>query len=136
MMSDPDHEALRELAAALKHDLGKYVAWRSINLPEQAWAGPLDDTTFEALRCDLMATRAAASGDESAWALFDRLAADWPRPWPAALMAVATAIDGLRGLQRAFEADARDDIAAARPQIRAAQASIRTQLAALVRSLA
>lgn len=135
-MSEPDQETLRELAAALKHDLGKYVAWRSVNLSEEAWVGALDDATFEALRGDLMATRATAAGDESAWALFDRLAREWPRPWPAQLEAVAFAIDGLRGLQPAFEADARDDIAALRPQIRAAQASIRTQLAALVRSLA
>ncbi|MBC8069381.1 MAG: hypothetical protein IAG13_13680 [Deltaproteobacteria bacterium] len=62
----------RELAAALKHDLGKYVAWRSANLPESAWQGTATAATLEALRADVLHTRTAASGDEPAWALFER----------------------------------------------------------------
>ena len=51
-MSDHDRELQRERAAALKHDLGKYVAWRSANLPESAWSGELDATTRDALQAD------------------------------------------------------------------------------------
>lgn len=133
--ADPSSEQLREWAATLKHDLGKYVAWRSANLPEAAWAGVLDDLTAQSIRADILATREGSGGVEAAWSLFERLTTPWPRPWPAELQAVAAAVAVLRDLSDVLGADDRAAIATARASIRAAQSTIRTELAALHRRL-
>ncbi len=133
---DPGAAAdLREWAAALKHDLGKYVAWRSANLPDAAWTGALDDLAAASLRADILATRDVGGAHESAWALFDRLTQPWPRPWPRELEAVAVAVGVLRGHGPGLAADDRAAIAAARADIRAAQQTIRAELASLHRRL-
>ena len=141
-MSDASHQVpqpspdeLRELAAALKHDLGKYVAWRSVNLPEASWTGDLDELAAQSIRADLLATHQREGHPESAWALFDRLIGPWPRPWPAELEATALAVATLRELAVPLGSDDRVVIAAARGAIRKAQATIRAELAALGRRL-
>jgi hypothetical protein len=128
-------EELRERAAALKHDLGKYVAWRSANLPESAWTGPIDESTLQSIRADVLATRSGPGEPEPAWALFERLAQPWPQPWPPELVAVAAAVTSLRKHASALATEDRDAIAAARGAIRSAQHAIRGELAALYRRL-
>lgn len=138
-MSDPSadipKDLLREWAATLKHDLGKYVAWRSANLADAAWTGALDELTATSIRDDILATRDSGGRRESAWTLFDRLTQPWPRPWPAELDAVQVAVAVLRELATPLEADDRAVIATSRERIRAAQTTIRTELAALHRRL-
>jgi len=136
VVTGDDREAQRELAAALKHDLGKYVAWRSANLGDAAWRAPVEPSTLEALQADVLRTRTAASGDEPAWALFERLARDWPRPWPAELDAVERAVAVLHGHEHALETGDARALSPALADIRAAQQTIRSELAALVRRLA
>jgi len=126
---------LRECAAALKHDLGKYVAWRSANLPESAWTGALDDVAAASIRADVLATRDVAGAHEPAWELFDRLTQPWPRPWPPELEAVAASVAVLRSHAAGLADDDRAAIAAARTDIRAAQQTIRAELASLHRRL-
>ena len=48
---------LRERAAALKHDLGKYVAWTSANLEDDVWDGPVRPELVDALRRDVQVAR-------------------------------------------------------------------------------
>jgi hypothetical protein len=138
-VSDPSadipKDLLREWAATLKHDLGKYVAWRSANLSDSAWSGALDELAATSIRDDILATRDAGGRREPAWELFDRLAQPWPRPWPAELEAVQAAVAALRELAAPLQADDRPAIAAARDRIRTAQSTIRTELAALHRRL-
>jgi len=138
-VSDPSadipKDLLREWAATLKHDLGKYVAWRSANLDDAAWSGALDELTATSIRDDILATRDVGGQCESAWALFERLTRPWPRPWPAELDAVQAAVASLRELAAPLQADDRTAIAAARERIRSAQSTIRTELAALHRRL-
>ena len=126
----------RELAAALKHDLGKYVAWRSANLPEAAWQGTASMATLEALRADLLHTRTAPTGDESAWVVFERHVSGWPQPWPAELVAVERALAVLRAHAPALQGGDIASVSAALAELRAAQLTIRSELAALVRRLA
>jgi hypothetical protein len=127
-VASDEHE--RERAAALKHDLGKYVAWRSANLPESAWRGPAAPAIIEALQADILHTR----GDDAAWVVFDRLANEWPKPWPKELVAVERAVEVLRAQAEPL---ARGDAnALALADLRAAQLAIRSELAALVRRLA
>jgi len=133
--SEPQLEDLRAWSAALKHDVGKSVAWRSANLPESAWQGELDAPTAAALRADLLATHIHAGREEAVWSVFDRLAAPWPRPWPAELEATAVAVAMLQTLAAAFASGDRTELAAARPRIREAQSTIRAELAALHRRL-
>lgn len=138
-MSDPSadipKDLLREWAATLKHDLGKYVAWRSANLGDDAWSGALDDLAATSIRDDILATRDMGGLREPAWALFERLTQPWPRPWPAELDAVRAAVESLRELAVPLQEDDRVAIAAARDRIRTAQSTIRTELAALHRRL-
>lgn len=138
-MSEPSadipKDLLREWAATLKHDLGKYVAWRSANLADSAWTGVLDELTATSIRDDILATRDSGGRRESAWMLFDRLTQPWPQPWPHELVAVGDAVAKLRELAPVLEADDRAAIAAARERIRAAQSTIRAELAALHRRL-
>ncbi|HWB76695.1 MAG TPA: hypothetical protein VG755_17135 [Nannocystaceae bacterium] len=129
---DDDRELQRERAAALKHDLGKYVAWRSANMPESAWSGPLDATTRESLQADILRTRSANGVDEPAWALFERLVREWAKPWPDELVKVERAVAKLREHGDAL----RDGGALPHAELYAAQLVIRSELAALVRRLA
>lgn len=126
-----------EQVAALKHDLGKYVAWMSANLGDDYWHGPVRDELIEALRRDLLRTRSAADGTvETAWELWSRFAAEWPRPLPAPeLVDVEAAVDVLRAHGPALVKGDRDAIAGARLPIRAAQQTIRSALQQLHRRL-
>ncbi len=127
-MSDLD---LRELVAALKHDLAKYVAWRSANYPEEAWEGALPDDFTASLQDDVLRTK----GDLSAWQVWDAAAAALDRPLPhAELEAVAAAVDVLRGHEGALRAG-NQALADARSSIREAQMTIRSQLRDLHRKL-
>ena len=126
-----------EQVAALKHDLGKYVAWMSANLAEECWQGPVPRELINALRRDILRTRIAADGtSEAAWDLWARFSADWPRPLPAPeLVEVEAAVEVLRAHEAALVAGDGDLIAAARSQIRAAQQAIRAGLQQLHRRL-
>src|SRR5690606_36796379 len=71
-------DSLLETVAALKHDLGKYVAWTSANLADEAWSAPVGDELVGALRADILETRKAKDGSHEAacevWSRFgDRL---------------------------------------------------------------
>jgi hypothetical protein len=132
-----DKDSLRERVAALKHDLGKYVAWTSANLEDDAWAGPADESLLEALRADLLETRKRGDEVEAAWEVWARLTGDLPRPLDIAeLVAVEEAVMTLREAEpalRARDTAALDEISA---DVRAAQLRIRRELSALNRRLA
>lgn len=132
-----DRSELIEQVAALKHDLGKYVAWMSANLGDEHWQGPVRDELVEALRRDLLRTRTSAEGaPEAAWDVWARVADAWPRPLPAPELApVEAAVATLRAAEPALRAGDRPAIAAARPAIRAAQQTIRAALQQLHRRL-
>jgi hypothetical protein len=132
-----DRDELVEQVAALKHDLGKYVAWMSANLGDDHWHGPLRDELFDALTRDLLRTRSTADGGhESAWDVWQRFAAGWSRPLPEPELAtVEAAVEVLRSFEPALRAGDRAAIAAARPAIRAAQQTIRGELQQLSRRL-
>jgi len=128
--------AMQERAAALKHDLGKYVAWRSANFDDGAWSGPLDDALLDALRDDLLRTRQRPEGDQAAWEVWSAHTHDLPQPLPEPeLRTVAAAVDVLRTHEAALRASDRAAVAKARPAIRKAQAEIRTALRDLHRRL-
>jgi hypothetical protein len=118
---------MRERVAALKHDLAKYVAWRSANFDDAAWTGPLTTDFAEALRADVLRTR----GDDPAWIVWRKWVADGGEP-PSEpeLAAVAAAVSELEAIEPALR-NGGDALAAARPTIRAAQQRIRTELAQL-----
>lgn len=123
---------MRERVAALKHDLAKYVAWRSANFDEAAWTGPLTIDFTDALRADVLRTR----GDEPAWIVWRRFATEAPEALrEPELVAVGEAVAELEALEPALH-EGGDVLAAARPRIRAAQQRIRTELADLTRRLA
>lgn len=138
-LSDSNHvvDSLRETVAALKHDLGKYVAWRSANLEPSAWEGPLDDDSAEAITRDVLATRTHAGVDEPAWSVWDRLTVALERPFAHdELVRVADAVERLRAIEPVLRAGDRHQLARARTEIRAAQQLIRRDLATLARRLA
>lgn len=122
---------LREFVAALKHDLAKYVAWRSANYPDDAWEGALQDDFAASLQDDVLRTK----GDLSAWRVWDDAVAGLGRPLPhAELESVAAAVDVLRGHEDALRAG-NQALADARSSIREAQMAIRSQLRDLHRRL-
>jgi hypothetical protein len=128
--------AMQERAAALKHDLGKYVAWRSANFDDAAWTGPLDDALIEALQADLLRTRERSDGDQAAWEVWAAHTRDLPQPLPEPeLRAVAAAVAILHAHEPALRAADRSALAGARPAIRGAQAEIRAALRDLHRRL-
>jgi hypothetical protein len=122
---------MRERVAALKHDLAKYVAWRSANFDDAAWAGPLSDDFADALRADVLRTR----GNDPAWIVWRRFADELPEALSEPeLVAVAAAVAELEALAPALH-EGGDALANARPTIRAAQQRIRSELAGLHRRL-
>lgn len=123
--------------AALKHDLGKYVAWMSANLDASCWQGPVRDELIDALDRDLLRTRTPAEGPpEPAWELWARLASALPRPWTdTELHEVDAAVAVLRGAEPALRARDREALADQRGAIRAAQQKIRGALQQLHRKL-
>lgn len=62
MAHPPQHNALHDLLARLKHDLGKYVALQQRWLPPEA----TPDECGEALRADLLQTRRGPNGTQDA----------------------------------------------------------------------
>ena len=123
---------LRERVAALKHDLGKYVAWMSANLDEELWDGPVQTLLVEALQRDILATMTRNGRDEPAWVVWARLTSDLPRPFPAPeLDAVARAVERLESAGAPLRRGDRQALASLRHDIRAAQGEIRTNLARL-----
>ena len=131
----PDDLSLREAVQALKHDLGKYVAWRSVNLPEDAWTGAVGDAWLACMRADVLATRTSAAGDRAAWEVFEAHTAGLAPPWPPELEAVQRAVACLQRAHPALDSGDRETLAAMRTDLRAAQLEIRAQLAALHRRL-
>lgn len=130
---DPDE--LLEQVAALRHDLGKYVAWISANLEEQAWSGPVSDDLLSALRRDILRTRSGAA-DEAAWEVWERLTRGFPRPLvEPELREVEAAVAELRRVEGPLRAGDREALAGARTGIRAAQQTIRAALQRLHRRL-
>lgn len=122
--------SLRETVADLKHDLGKYVAWRSVNYDDAAWEGPLTPEFADALRKDVLNTK----GDHAAWDVFEHHTRALDEPWPAGLQQTKTAIDVLREHESALR-EGGPPLAEARPAIRRAQAAIRQSLRDLLREL-
>jgi len=123
---------LRELVADLKHDLAKYVAWRSANYGDDAWEGPMTDDFAAALQDDVLRTQ----GDLSAWQVWDaaRPGLGDPLPYPQ-LREVHDAVALLQTLETALRSGG-EALAAVRPEIRGAQQTIRSQLRDLHRTLA
>lgn len=128
---------LLELAADLKHDLGKYVAWVSANLPEERWAGPAcHPELMGALRADLLRTRERRGDPEAAWEVWERLTCALPRPLEVPeLVRVEAAVAELRAAEPALREEDLAALAPLRPRIRQAQAEIRAALGALHRRL-
>lgn len=122
---------LRECVADLKHDLGKYVAWRTANFDDDAWTGALTTEFVECLQADLLRTK----GDLSAWDVWDRHRQAIPEPWPPELEAVDEAVAVLRA-HEAMLRQPTEALAAARPVLRRAQQTIRHELRMLARRLA
>ncbi len=127
-----------ERAAALKHDLGKYVAWISANFPDDAWSDPFDPELMAALERDILATRKPKQGPaEAAWDVWARLTKGLPRPFcEPELQRVAAAVEVLKQAEQPLRQRALEDIARLGPAIRAAQQEIRAQLRAYHRRLA
>ncbi len=137
-----DFEGFRDRVAALKHDLGKYVAWMSANLEDEAWRDPHSELLTTALRRDLLRTRTRVDGSpEAAWEVWARLAGDLPGRLPvvlqehaAALEKVASAVATLQRHESAVRAGGAALVAHGE-SIRAAQRTIRAELRSLHKAL-
>lgn len=128
MPHDGPSSALLEAVAALKHDLGKYVAWRSANLDEAAWGLPVRDDVVEALRADLLHTRGTAERPMAAWEIWDVFIRECRPPACPEREEVASAVEQLRALGPILRAGESEAFGVHLPQIRAALRSIREQL--------
>jgi hypothetical protein len=132
-----DRDDLRERVAALKHDLAKYVAWRSVNLADDAWRLPLGASAIESLQHDILETRTRRDGGvEAAWEVWDRLLAGVALPELPEVRRAAAAVELLRsaeGLLRSGDAAA---LSARVTELRGAQTEIRAALRDLARRLA
>ncbi|WP_146659514.1 hypothetical protein [Enhygromyxa salina] len=126
---------LLEQVAALKHDLGKYVAWTSANLDEAVWDGPVAEELLTALRADLLETRKHGDRREAAWEIWQAHVGALPRPLEPELEAVGSAVARLERVGAALANDDRETLARERANIRAAQQDIRLQLRNLHRRL-
>ena len=121
-----------ELVAALKHDLAKYVAWRSANLDETAWTGPVTDELVTCLQADILRTR----GDEPAWEVWARHTRTLPRPLvETELQIVEEAVSILQAHEQALRDGDEESLARGRGSIREAQGRIRQALQRLHRRL-
>ena len=121
---------LLEAAAAAKHDLGKYVAFRARWLSPEA----TEADWLEALRADVLHTRRSAEGSEDAPSLWNRL-----RPGLAGLEGDAdlSAVDeAVAALSRRLPALTDGSLAGGDLQACASEArAVATHLAALHRRL-
>jgi hypothetical protein len=133
--AQPHTPDLLEQVAALKHDLGKYVAWTSANLDDGLWEGPVTDELVAALRADLLETRKHGERRESAWEVWRAHLQLLPRPLEPELEAVGRAVTELERVGSALADDDRVQLASARPAIRRAQQDIRLLLRDLHRRL-
>jgi len=130
-----NYDSLLERVAALKHDLGKYVAWRSANLDDEAWRS-VDDELVSALQADILETRRRESTVEAAWEVWARLTDDLPRPLEREeLRKVERAVGVLREHADALRGDDRNRLGAVAPELRDAQLQIRETLRDLQRNL-
>lgn len=133
MVDDP--RARLERASALKHDLGKYVAWLSTNVSAEQWQAPVPGPASEALRKDLLETRRGPRGVQAAWELWAEHAGALPDPLPEELGPVAQAVAEIEAraslLREGRWPLPADDLAA----LRDAQAEIREGLRAWHRSV-
>lgn len=129
---DESHTSWVDWVAGLKHDLAKYVAWRSANFEDEVWEGPLRAELVAALQADILRTHR----DRPAWELWDERRAELnpPRVHPA-LVEIEDAVAVLRSCKGALEDGEGPALAAMRPQIRAAQQSIRAALQRLHREV-
>lgn len=130
--STPD---LLEQVAALKHDLGKYVAWTSANLEDAVWTGPVGDELVSALCADLLATRTHGESKEAAWEVWRSHRASLPEALEPELAAVEVAVAVLEDAGTCLRLDDREALAAKRSAVREAQMTIRAQLRGLHRRL-
>ena len=128
-------ETLLERVSALKHDLGKYVAWTSANLEDEVWEGPVGDELITALRADLLETRKQGEQREPCWEVWRVHSAELPRPLEPELESVEAAVGRLEQHGPALSEGDRAAIADARAGIREAQREIRLQLRNLHRRL-
>ncbi len=127
---------MTERAAALKHDLGKYVAWQSANFDDEAWEGPLTDALLDALQADILRTRTHDAAEQPAWEVWAAHTHDLPQPWSEPeLHTVEAAVAVLHAHEAGLRTADRDAVAAARPEIRSAQGQIRAALRDLHRRL-
>jgi hypothetical protein len=128
---------LRLVVATLKHDLGKYIAWRSVHLEERAWHEcPVPGELVDALVCDLLRTRAKGEREEPAWQVWERLTASITRPFSLPeLSEVADAVEQLRRAEGPLRQRDLAGLDGLRPAIRTAQTRIRDSLARLHRRL-
>ncbi len=130
-----NYDTLLERVAALKHDLGKYVAWRSANLDDAAWTSA-DDELVEALRADILETRRRDDQVETAWEVWWRLTEDLPRPLESAeLRRVEGAVAVLREHEAALREGERARLREVTLDLRDAQREIRESLRDLQRRL-
>jgi hypothetical protein len=121
-----------ELVAALKHDLAKYVAWRSANLDDVAWTGPMTQELVTCLQADILHTR----GDEPAWLVWERHTRTLSRPLALhELQIVEHAVSILRAHEQALRDGDVESLAHGRLRIREAQGRIREALQRLHRRL-
>jgi hypothetical protein len=135
-----DLDSLIERVAALKHDLGKYVAWTSANLEERVWTGPLDDEWIDALRADLLETRKSGDRRDAAWEVWAAHRVGLPEPLEPELQVVAAAVAVLEPIgpvlrESVLGENQRETLARERANIRAAQQDIRNALRDLHRRL-
>jgi hypothetical protein len=121
-----DLDSLIERVAALKHDLGKYVAWTSANLEERVWTGPLDDEWIDALRADLLETRKSGDRRDAAWEVWAAHRVGLPEPLEPIGPVLRESVLG---------ENQRETLARERANIRAAQQDIRNALRDLHRRL-
>lgn len=124
-----DSDDRRELAAALKHDLGKYVAWRSANLDEAAWTGDVTPLLVDCLQADILRTREHGDDAQAAWDVWAAHTEALPRPLDdPELVAVEAAVKKLHAAANAITSGDDEAIAAVRADVRDAQQRIRAAL--------
>ncbi len=136
---EPEPNPELELAETLKHDLGKYVAWRSANLPDAAWEGAVTGELLEALRADLLQTRTKGGAlVETAWEVWRRCMIGAAAEFAGCdeLVAVGAAVGRLASTELILREGDLKALAAARHAIRDDQRLIREQLRLLHRRLA